>query len=618
MVLHPLADVLTPVLAETVTGGGYVSIVKSVILIAVLLVWCKLLSWSSVDAKAAHLPQARFNIGNLVGMIGAYAIVFLVPLSFFLILPIVLLILGAEIAVYLYSRNKVAGLADLKQQWEDYKKGMQRAKRSDAPGAVQLIAKSGPMPVPEGVSPDRPAYEAAQLALTDPLGKGADQIDLAPSPEGIKVKYLVDCVSYDLPTILDPAAGSAAITYIKTAAGLNVEERRKPQSANLKLTFNDDKREAKVQAAGTTAGEFVRLMINPSKRTSRKLPELGFNEAQLKLLKESIAERSGVVLLATPKGQGLTQLMYGVMRGHDAFMEHMHSIERDPPDSIEGLTPNPLPPAATADDEAAKIDWVASQDPDVIMLDRMESPKSAATAIRYISESEHPRRVYVGMRAGSTAEAIEQWRKLAGTDAQALAALKMVICGRVVRKLCGACKESYSPDPNTLRKLNMNPEKVTTLFKARETPLRDPKGNPIPCDFCKDLRFSGRTGVFEVLLVTDEIRNAITADGGKLGSNFKSAFRKGRNRYLQEEALALVEAGETSVQEVLRVLRPPEEAAKPAARPAQRPAAAAAQQRPVAGGPPRAAPQQRPPGAAAQRPPGQRPPGTPTARPRGG
>src|SRR3954464_12435880 len=148
----------------------------------------------------------------------------------------------------------------------------------------------------------------------------------------------------------------------------------------------------------------------------------------------------------------------------------------------------------------------------------------------------------MGRRASSGAEALEQWRKLAANDPRAMDVIRMVITGRVLRNLCGACKESYQPDPNTLRKLNMNPERVTTLYKARETPIRDPKGNPIPCGFCMDLRFKGRQGVFDVMVVTDELRAAIAADiaaGGKLGSNFKAAFRKGRGRYLQEEALAL-------------------------------------------------------------------------------
>jgi hypothetical protein len=102
------------------------------------------------------------------------------------------------------------------------------------------------------------------------------------------------------------------------------------------------------------------------------------------------------------------------------------------------------------------------------------------------------------------------------------------------------------------------------------------------------MRFKGRQGVFELLMVTDELRQGIAADtaaGGRLGSNFKTAFRKGKGRYLQEEALALVEAGETSVQEVLRVLKPADDAA-PAAPARSAPSGAA---RPAAARPATAA-----------------------------
>jgi type II secretory ATPase GspE/PulE/Tfp pilus assembly ATPase PilB-like protein len=600
--LPTLADVSVldvSVLAD-VSAGGYVSLVKAGVLLAILLLWCRLLAWADKDAPAAHLPRFALNGANLGGLILAYGLVFVLPLSFYLIVPIILLILAAEVAVYLHLRNKVVGLRDLKRQWADFRAGLTPKKKGDAPGAVQLIGKAGPLAVPAGDAADRGAYEAVQAALTEPLRKGADQIDLTPASadKGMGVKYLVDCVSYSLPAALDVTAGAEVVAYVKGAAGLNLDEKRKPQKGKLKLTIDGEKREAEVQTAGTTAGEFLRLMLNVGKRHALKLPELGFNEAQLATVKASIKDRTGVVLLATPKGQGLTQLMYGMMRGHDAFMEHMQSVERDAPEVVEGITPNPLPASATPDEEAKKIDWMMSQGPDVIMVDRLESPQSATTLINFGlgDEDTKGKRSYIGMRTGSAAEAIEQWRKLSAADARGLAALNMVVCGRVLRKLCDACKESYTPDPVTLRKLNLNPEKVTTLFKARETSLRDPKGNVIPCEFCKDMKFKGRTGVFEVLPMTDELRAAIAADmpgaAGKLGSNFKAAFRKAKGKHLQEEALALVEKGETSVQEVLRVLKAAEEpAARPAAAAGAAPARPAGAARPAAAaGAPRAGP----------------------------
>jgi hypothetical protein len=115
-----------------------------------------------------------------------------------------------------------------------------------------------------------------------------------------------------------------------------------------------------------------------------------------------------------------------------------------------------------------------------------------------------------------------------------------------------ACKVGYTADPDQLRRLNMSPEKVGKLFQARTQPLRDPKGNPLVCEFCQDMRYIGRVGIFEMFRVDDEVREAIAAGGSV--NQLKAIFRKQRQKYLQESALARVEVGDTSVQEVLRVM----------------------------------------------------------------
>ncbi|MGA2441703.1 MAG: hypothetical protein ABSH08_12150, partial [Tepidisphaeraceae bacterium] len=88
-------------------------------------------------------------------------------------------------------------------------------------------------------------------------------------------------------------------------------------------------------------------------------------------------------------------------------------------------------------------------------------------------------------------------------------------------------------------------------------PMRDAKGNPVPCNFCNDLSFKGRLGIYEVMVIDDEIRNVIA--GGGTDSQIRQAQRGKRGRLLQEMALAHVQAGETSVEEVLRVLKPDSE-----------------------------------------------------------
>jgi type II secretory ATPase GspE/PulE/Tfp pilus assembly ATPase PilB-like protein len=111
----------------------------------------------------------------------------------------------------------------------------------------------------------------------------------------------------------------------------------------------------------------------------------------------------------------------------------------------------------------------------------------------------------------------------------------------------------------------MSPDKTAKLYQARTQPMVDQKGNPMPCDFCNDLRYKGRTGVYEMFEVDDEVRQVLLAGGSV--NQLKQLFRKQRRRYMQEMALARVESGDTSVQEVLRVLKATDPAAA-AAQPA--------------------------------------------------
>jgi type IV pilus assembly protein PilB len=212
------------------------------------------------------------------------------------------------------------------------------------------------------------------------------------------------------------------------------------------------------------------------------------------------------------------------------------------------------------------VQWVVDREPDVFMINEVRDPKSAAILIKYAAAGH---RVYVGTRAANTFEALSNWRKIVGNDKQAMQNLEMIINGRVLRKLCTACKVGYAPDPATLRKMNMDPDRISKLYQARTEPLRDAKGNPLSCEFCHDLRFHGRTGIYEILQVDDEVRQIVTSGGSV--NQLKAIFRKQRSKYLQEQALSLVEAGDTSIQEVLRVLKAGNEASGSSSRPASRP-----------------------------------------------
>ena len=241
-----------------------------------------------------------------------------------------------------------------------------------------------------------------------------------------------------------------------------------------------------------------------------------------------------------------------MLKQHDAFLSNIQTLERDPPIELEGITQNKLAANAGTGEETKQISWMISQQPDVMLIDRIDDPRTAIDLAKY---SQDGHRVYVAMRAANTFDALAQWRKLIGDDKLAIDSLKLVVAERLVRTLCEACKVPYTPEPEALKKMNMSPERVTRLFQPRKEPMRDQKGNEIICQFCQGLAYKGRTGVFELFKIDDEVRAAVQA-GGTV-NQFKGLFRKQKQRYLQEAALARVEKGDTSVEEVLRVLRGP-------------------------------------------------------------
>lgn len=541
--------------------GGYVNVLKVLPVLLVLLLWARLLTWVDKDAPAAHLSRDGLNTAFLGGMILGFALFFILP-SFLIAFPVLLFVLMVETGVYLGLRHQKVGLGDLREQFRQwlhsFKSGEKKVK--ELPNQVLVYGKGGAaVPPPTSEAPERPAYEALQAALIEPMRKGAEQIDLAPSENGSVLKYTVDGLPYRGNTV-DRGNAVTAVMMLKSAAGLDTEDRRKPQRGTLKLGAEGRKTEFRIDTAGSTAGEYLRLLADPKKRHDFNLDSIGFNDTQKQTLREILQDRTGVVIVSAPKAQGLTSLLYAVLRGHDAFLEHIHTVERTPDIDLEGITQNKLAANASPADEFKQTDWVVSQEPDIIMISRVDDSRTATRLVKFSGDTDHNRRAYVGIQAPSTFDALTAWRKLVGDDKVAVENLKLVINGRVLRKLCNACKVGYTADPNTLRKLGMNPDKATTLFQARTEPLRDQKGNPIPCEFCKDLRFKGRTGVFEFFVLDDETRARIAA--GISPNELKALFRKQRGRFLQEEALALVQRGDTSVQEVLRVLKGGEGAAQ--------------------------------------------------------
>ena len=539
-----------------VETGEYLSGLKALPVVILLLIWVRLLTWVDKDTLNNRLPRVPWNMGLLGGLIVAF-ILFLALPGYVVALPVFILVMAAEAGAYLLIRKQKIGLQDLSIEFRNWIRsfGGKEKEVKEVAGSVQVVGDKGLLPAPAEDTPEAESYMGMQKMLTDPMENHAQIVEVRPAESGAEVKYMVDGVVYN-GAVLPKALSASALSYLKAAAGMDITEVRKPQTGTLKVSVNGKRRELQLTTKGSTAGESARFVADPKKRHNWTPDTIGFTEEQIATFKATMMD-PGIVILAMPKGQGMTSLSYGMMRGHDAFLHLLMTVERDQEQDLEGITQNPLPPNATPAEETKQVSWILSQQPDVLLVTK---PEASATAKELIAAAKNGRRIYITYTASSVFEAIGMWRKVVGDDKLALSQLKMVIVGRTLRKLCEACKQGYTPDPDTLRKLGMD-KSVDMLYQARKEPIRDPKGNPLRCEFCNELRYNGRTGIYEFLMVDDEVRQVLL--GGGTAAQLKSPFRKQKGRYLQEVGLQLVEKGETSVQEVLRVLKSGEPAAAP-------------------------------------------------------
>jgi type II secretory ATPase GspE/PulE/Tfp pilus assembly ATPase PilB-like protein len=235
-------------------------------------------------------------------------------------------------------------------------------------------------------------------------------------------------------------------------------------------------------------------------------------------------------------------------------MNMIHSLERRPLTELDNVTQQRFDGANTDVNYARMLQTVLRREPDIVMVGECEDRETAMLATRASAEN---RKIYMGLQAKDSFDALGRYLSLLGDNQLAAKALLGVVNQRLVRLLCMECREAFQPDPATLKKLNLPADKIERLYRPPTEQKVSKRGKPIVCQKCQGSGYLGRTGVFELLVVDGAVRKLV-AEGAPI-NRIKSQCRKNKMYYLQEEALLMVISGKTSMNEVLRCLRGGEE-----------------------------------------------------------
>jgi len=375
------------------------------------------------------------------------------------------------------------------------------------------------------------------LLLERAFELGATDIHFDPRPDGLRIRLRVDGILHDI-LQLSPAMTSQVISRLKLMAGMDITERRYAQDGHISNAVLKGKRDIRVGGGPTLYGERLVLRLMPNSADFVSLEQLGLESIQTEKIKKQINSPYGMILSVGPVGSGKSTTMYSCLSLLNDPMRSLITIEDPVERRMDGV--NQIQVEQKIDFSFAEaLRGVLRQDPDVIMVGEIRDPETAHIAVRAGLTGI---RVLSTLHANETTATIDVFRDFGIPPMFIADSVNCVISQRLLRKVCTEANEEYHPDHAACEFLGIPHDQSESVTLKR--------GVPADCNF--HTGFSGRTGVFEVLTVDSEIREAILKNKSARELQ-RLAVERGMIT-LEQAAKNKVLAGVTTIEELHRVL----------------------------------------------------------------
>jgi type II secretory ATPase GspE/PulE/Tfp pilus assembly ATPase PilB-like protein len=541
--------------------------VKWLVIFLVYLVWVKSADWVNRDTQIFNLGYGKWNsilFFPFAALITTIALPYFVGSPNFIAAAIVLpLVYLVTFVPYVVIRNRAVqpyqkvftpawfrfelaqlgskvGLKIDAERKADYEKG----------AAVELMASGG--------ADDRvnqanlitarqsPGYLLVKELVADMVGRHSDRVILDYTQEAVTARYLIDGVWHN-GEARERESSDVMLAVMKTLANLNAAERRKKQSGKFAAKYQDHSYMCPLDTQGVQTGERVMLsLLGGYQRSFKSYEDLGMRSKLAEQWSALMGRDKGLLLIAAMPEGGLTTLTDVSLLETDRLLrdfvsiESEHHRERDI-ENIEATTYNP----AAGETPATILPKLIRKYPNVYVLRDFSDPEAARLLLKEIDED---RLVITSVHSKEAAEAPLRLLQMKIPQRDLAQKLTAVLSMRLIRKLCDSCKVAYAPTPDLLKKLGIPAGKVEALFRTPK-----PEELEKPCLECGNIGYKGRTGLFELMIVDDKIREVI-ARAPQL-ELLRKAARVAGMRTLQEEGLLLVAKGVTSIAELQRILK---------------------------------------------------------------
>src|SRR5438034_1126423 len=411
--------------------------------------------------------------------------------------------------------------------------------------ADQLPAEE--IKITEAEASQRPVVRLVDMIISEGILQRSSDIHIEPEEGGVAVRYRIDGVLRQVMKI-PRGAGLPLISRIKIMSSLDIADRLRPPDGRARVAVNGQPIDLRVSTLPAQLGEKVVIRILDSRATVKSLDSLGLNTSEIEGIKRLLENHEGIILVTGPTGSGKTTTLYSCINLIKSEGVNIVTVEDPVEYRMAGIVQVQVQEKAGLT-FAAALRSILRQDPNVVLVGEIRDKETAMIAVQ-ASLTGHL--VLSTLHTNDAANAVTRLVDIGVEAYKIAAALRGVLAQRLMRKLCPTCKEVWMEAP---------PDRVKK-WVSKGTPLYRSAG----CPDCAMTGYRGRFSIVEVLTVTPEVERRIAA--GETADHIASAARRGGMKGLWESGLEHVLRGESTLDELTRVVDIPDDDDPPSGPPA--------------------------------------------------
>lgn len=399
------------------------------------------------------------------------------------------------------------------------------------------ISSEGPIDLTgaEALADSVPVRKLLNMVLLLAIKDHASDVHFEPFEDEFRIRIKADGVLYEM--VPPPRHLAFAITTrIKVMANLDIAERRLPQDGRIELSVGGHPVDLRVSVLPTLFGESVVLRILDRSVVSLDLNKVGMDQPTIAAFRQVISKPNGIVLVTGPTGSGKTTTLYSALNELNTIEDKLITTEDPVEYDMQGIVQIPID-SEIGNTFAHCLRSILRQDPDKILVGEIRDLETAEIAVQ-ASLTGHM--VFSTLHTNDAPSTITRLKDMGVPTFLITATLEAILAQRLVRRICTQCREETRPTPEMVAQLELTPEqgKGMKFFRG------------VGCDACNNTGYKGRVGLFELMIITDKLRDMIMTNAS-VDLMRQEAQRNGMVS-LRDAGMSFINQGLTTAEEVLR------------------------------------------------------------------